>query len=385
MAYFYRDLTIGVLGGGQLGRMLIQAGIDLNVQLRVMDPAPDAPCKPLAHEFVQGSLTDYEAVMAFGEPCDLLTIEIENVQADALAALKAMGKRVYPDPDIIKLIQDKRAQKQFYAEHGFPTAAFHLVENQADVRRLQAFLPAVNKLARAGYDGRGVQVLKDASMLSQAFDAPGLLEKFVDFEKELAVIVARNAEGAIQTFPLVEMVFHPEHNLVEYLIAPAEVDARIERQADELARAVVEQLDFVGLLAIELFLTKEGTLLINEMAPRPHNSGHHSIRSCYTSQYEQHLRAILDLPLGKTDLLCPAAMVNLLGAAGHTGPVRYQGVEKLLAMEGVYPHFYGKSTTKPHRKMGHVTILDTDHARMLEKIAYIKQHLRVLSDTPFLS
>ena len=381
MFHFYRDIKLGILGGGQLGRMLIQAAVDFNIHIRVIDPVKEAPCRYLAHEFVQGSLTDYDSVYQFGQGCDILTIEIEHVNTQALEALQKAGKTVYPDPKIIRLIQNKRKQKQFYAAHGLPTAPFHLVENRAEVKQYEHFLPAVNKLGEAGYDGRGVQVLRDASAFDKAFDAPGLIEKFVDFEKELAVIVARNADGEIRSFPLVEMVSHPEHNLVEYLLSPANVSKEHTSRANEIAQQLVEKLDFVGLLAIELFLTAEGEILINEIAPRPHNSGHHSIRSCATSQYEQHLRAIFNLPLGATDSLCPAAMVNLLGESGHTGPVRYEGIEQILAIEGVYPHFYGKTTTKPHRKMGHITILEKDSNKMKEKIAKVRQGLRVLSES----
>ena len=380
--HFYGDLKLGILGGGQLGRMLIQAAIDFNIHIRVLDPDPQAPCNALAQEFVQGSLTDYDTVLNFGKDADLITIEIENVNVQALKALQQMGKTVFPDPDIIAMIQDKRLQKSFFQANGLPTAAFHLVENRAEVAAWANFLPAVNKLAQAGYDGRGVQVIKDESALHKAFDEPGLLEAFVDFEKELAVITARNQDGEVVTYPVIEMVFHPEQNLVEYLFSPADLKPDQDLRAREIAKELVERLDYVGLLAIELFLTRDGQVLINELAPRPHNSGHHTIRSCATSQYEQHLRAILNLPLGSAKQLYPAAMLNLLGAPGHTGPVCYQGVEDALRVAGVYPAFYGKSVTKPFRKMGHVTILDKDKARLQEKIRYVREHLLVVSDDP---
>ena len=379
MKAFYRDLRLGVVGGGQLGRMLIQAAIDLNVHISALDPAAEAPAAPYAHRFVQGSLTDYDTVYQFGAACDLLTIEIENVNTQALADLQAAGKTVYPDPATIRLIQDKRVQKQFFRDHGLPTADFVLVENRAEVMALQDRLPAVNKLGRAGYDGRGVQVLRSAADLDKAFDAPGLLEDLVPFEKEIAVIVARNAQGETTTYPLVEMVFHPTANLVEYLIAPADLPVVQAVQAREIAVATVEALGYVGLMAVEMFVAPGGNLLINEIAPRPHNSGHHSIRACATSQYEQHLRAILGLPLGDTRQHTPAAMVNLLGAEGHTGPTRYQGVENLLAIPGAYPHFYGKSTTKPFRKMGHVTILDPDRQALIRKVEQVKAAVQVVA------
>lgn len=380
MQYFYRDSKLGILGGGQLGRMLIQAAIDFNIYIRVMDSSADAPCKYLAHEFIQGDITDFEAVYRFGQGCDIITIEIENVNTEALEALQKEGKTVYPDPKIVRMIQNKRKQKQFYVDHGLPTSPFHLVENKEQVKALGSFLPAVNKLGEAGYDGRGVQVLKNKGDLEKAFDAPGVLEKFVDFEKEIAVIVARNAKGEIKSFPLVEMVFHPVHNLVEYLLCPAQLSDKYVKKANEIAHELVQKLDFVGLLAIEMFLTPSGEILINEIAPRPHNSGHHTIRSCATSQYEQHLRAIFNLPLGDTTSLHPAAMVNLLGASGYTGAVKYKGIAEVLNISGVYPHFYGKSTTKPQRKMGHVTILEKDPEKMKKKIQMVKEKLRVLSD-----
>lgn len=379
MKTFYRDLRVGVLGGGQLGRMLIQAAMELNVHISVLDPDPQAPCRPYAHEFYTGSLSDYDTVMQFGSRCDLLTIEIEHVNTEALAALKAAGKIVYPDPAHIAMIQDKRLQKTFLQSRSLPTAPFVLVENREEVARHPARFPVVQKLARAGYDGRGVQVLRSEAQLSQAFDAPGLLEEFVPFEKEIAVIVARNPQGEMAVFPPVEMVFHPEQNVVEYLFAPALLSAEQAAAASELARQVVKELEYTGVMAVEMFLTREGHFLINELAPRPHNSGHHSIRANASSQYEQHLRAILGLPLGDTRPLCAAAMVNLLGEAGYTGPVLYEGIEKALAMPGVFPHFYGKAETRPFRKMGHVIILGEHPDELRERVHALRACLRVVS------
>ena len=376
--YFYRDLKLGILGGGQLGRMLIQAAVDFNVHIRVLDPDPEAPCAGYAHAFTQGKLTDFDTVYKFGQHVDLLTIEIENVNTEALEALQEEGKIVYPDPKTIRMIQDKREQKQFFKDHGLPTSPFIRVQNKAQVLDHEDMLPMVQKLAKAGYDGRGVQVLKDQASLKQAFDAPGLIESFVPFEKEIAIIVARNQQGEVSTFPLVEMVFHPTHNLVEYLFSPAELTEQQIAHAEKLARKLVNELEYVGLMAIEMFALPNGQLLINELAPRPHNSGHHTIRACMTSQYEQHLRAILGLPLGDTDLLIPAAMVNILGEAGYTGPAKYIGMEEVLNMSGVYPHLYGKTQTKPHRKMGHITILDEDIERLKAKVGIVKDSLKVV-------
>ncbi|MPR32674.1 5-(carboxyamino)imidazole ribonucleotide synthase [Salmonirosea aquatica] len=370
---------IGILGGGQLGLMLLQAAIDWNLDIHVLDPDADAPCSRIAPHFQQGSLQDYDTVYAFGKDLDVITIEIEKVNVDALEALEKEGKRVYPQPLVIRQIQDKRIQKQFYRVNKLPTADFILTESRADVARYPDFLPAFHKLGKDGYDGRGVQRISSEADLNKAFDAPGLLEKAVDFEKEIAVIVARNPEGHMKTFPVVEMVFHPEHNLVEYLFAPAEIKDDVRFRAEEIASQTAEAFGIVGLLAVEMFVTKDGEILINEVAPRPHNSGHHTIRANATSQYEQHWRAILGLPLGSTHQYAPAAMVNLLGEAGYTGPAYYQGMETLLATSEVFPFLYGKAITKPYRKMGHVTIMDENTERLKEKVALVQRSVRVVS------
>jgi 5-(carboxyamino)imidazole ribonucleotide synthase len=374
---FYRGLRVGILGGGQLGKMLLQAAMDYHLEVHVLDPAADAPCRPYTPFFTQGSLTDPETVLAFGRQCDLLTIEIEHVSAEALALLKAEGKQVFPDPASIALIQDKRAQKQFYAAQGLPTAPFVLTEDRASLLAHRGRLPLVHKLARAGYDGRGVQVLRTDADLARAFDAPGLLEDWVPFRAEIAVLVSRNAQGQTAAYPPVEMVFHPEANLVEYLWAPARLPSGVAQEAEALALRVAEALGYVGLLAVEMFLTEDDSLLINEIAPRPHNSGHHTLRACDSSQYEQHLRAILGLPPGSTRQHSPAAMVNLLGEPGAEGPVVYEGIEAALALPGVYPFLYGKSSTRPFRKMGHVTLLDPDPEALLRRVEQVRSLLRV--------
>ncbi|WP_461132998.1 5-(carboxyamino)imidazole ribonucleotide synthase [Spirosoma lituiforme] len=375
--------TIGILGGGQLGLMLLQASIDWNLRVHVLDADAEAPCRHLCTQFTQGSLTDYDTVYQFGQAVDVLTIEIERVNVDALEALEREGKRVFPQPSVIRIIQDKRLQKQFYRDHNLPTADFILTDTRADVALLDIqqpdFLPAFHKLGRDGYDGRGVQRIASVADVGKAFDAPGVLEKAVDFEKELAVIVARNERGEMQTFPTVEMVFHPELNLVEYLFAPAEISDAIDQQAQDIARRTTEAFGIVGLLAVELFLDKQGNVLINEVAPRPHNSGHHTMRANVTSQFEQHWRAILNYPLGDTTAYQPAAMVNLLGEEGHTGPAVYDGLENLLAMPGVFPFFYGKAITKPFRKMGHVTVMDHSLADLRKKVGDVQRGIRVIS------
>lgn len=367
---------IGILGGGQLGRMLIQKGIDWNIDFHVLDPDADAPCRHIAM-FKQGKLTDFETVLEFAKNLDIITIEIENVSTKALRELDKLGKSVYPQAEVIELIQDKRTQKEFYRKHNIPTSEFVLTSGAEDVKMHADFLPAVNKLGREGYDGRGVQVIRSTADLDKAFNAPGLLEKFVDFEKEISVIVARNVSGEVVSYPPVEMVFHPEANLVEYLFSPAEVDSRIAQAADAIARSVIEKLKMVGLLAVEMFVTKTGEVLVNEIAPRPHNSGHQTIEANITSQYEQHLRAILNLPLGSTKMIKPSAMVNLLGEDGFSGLARYEGLDKVLAVEGVYVHLYGKKMTKPFRKMGHATIVDSDIESLRKKANFVKSTLKV--------
>jgi 5-(carboxyamino)imidazole ribonucleotide synthase len=375
---FDQSFKVGILGGGQLGRMLIQSGIDFNITFSVLDPDEHAPCKGLA-DFHVGKLTDYETVMKFGNACDIITIEIENVNTQALKDLSKMGKKVFPQPEIIELIQDKRTQKTFYQEREIPTAQFYLTENRLEVEQHEGFLPAVNKLGKEGYDGRGVQILKTRQDLGKAFDAPGLLEKLIDYQKEISVIVARNEQGEITTYPAVEMVFHPEQNLVEYLFSPAQLPGNILKAADDVAKKVIQHLNMVGLLAVEMFVTREDEILVNEIAPRPHNSGHQTIEANATSQYEQHLRAIIGLPLGDTSVLTPSAMVNLLGEPGFSGPARYQGFEEVMKVPGVHVHLYGKKVTKPFRKMGHVTIIDQDIESLKEKANFVKQTLKVIA------
>lgn len=370
---------LGILGGGQLGRMLIQAAIDFDLTIKTLDPDSDAPCKYISHEFVNGSLNDYDTVMAFAQDCDIITIEIENVNIEALEALEKQGKTVFPQPSVLRIIKDKRVQKQFYQLQNLPTADFVLTDNQAHTSTFGDFLPAVHKLGQGGYDGKGVQVIRTTEDFSKAFDQPGVLEKMIEFEKELAVIVARNLEGETKTFPVVEMVFHPEANLVEYLFSPANISEEIEKKAEAIAIQTAEAMGIIGLLAVEMFLTKDGQILINEVAPRPHNSGHQSIRANDVSQFEQHLRAILNLPLGSTKAHSKAAMVNLLGEDGYTGEAIYKGMDEVLAVEGVHPFLYGKRFTKPFRKMGHITIIDQDFEKLKEKVIFVKEKLKVIA------
>lgn len=371
------SLKIGVLGGGQLGRMMVQSAINYNLDISILDPDPNAPCAHLVENFQVGKLTDTDLVYQWGKQFDLITIEIENVSVEALKKLQNEGVTVYPQPEIVELIQDKRKQKTFYKANRIPTSEFVLTENKEDVKSHSNMIPAVNKLGKEGYDGRGVQIIRSEKDLDKSFEKPSLLEKLVDFEKELSVVVARNEKGEMTCFPVVELSYHPEHNLVEFLFAPAQISSEIENAAYDLAKDVIQKLDMIGLLAVEMFLTKDGELLVNEVAPRTHNSGHHTIEANLTSQFEQHLRAILNMPLGSTDLITPAAMVNLLGEGEFTGDAVYEGMEECMSMKGVFIHLYGKKLTKPFRKMGHVTITDDNINSLKLKARKVKNTLKV--------
>jgi len=374
---YSKDFKLGILGGGQLGRMLQQEAPNLDIRIAALDPDPEAPCAKMVPNFVHGSFQDFKTVVDFGSDCDLVTVEIEAVNIAALYELEKRGVSVFPQPRVIEIIQDKGLQKQFFHDHGIPTAPFELIASKAELESKTHLLPIAQKLRKGGYDGRGVSIIRSSEDLAKAFDAPSVLEQFVPFEKELSVIVARNGSGETKTFPVVELEFNPEANLVELLFAPAEISPDLEQRAAEIATKTIEAFDMVGILAVEMFLTRDGEILVNEVAPRPHNSGHQTIEANVTSQYAQHLRAILNFPLGDTALIRPAAMVNLLGEPGHTGTVHYEGLEEALALSGVYVHLYGKTYTKPFRKMGHVTITGNNSAEVREKAATIKNLITV--------
>jgi 5-(carboxyamino)imidazole ribonucleotide synthase len=359
--------------------MFIQEAVNYDVRVAILDPSPDAPCASICHEFMCGSFQDFDTVLAFGKNKDVITVEIEHVNVDALAELEQQGVRVFPRPSFLRMVQDKGLQKEFYAAHNIPTAPYKLIENVQQIQSGDETFPFVLKSRTGGYDGKGVQIIRTPQDLSNTFTGPCVAEEMIDFSKELSVIIARNKQGEMRTFPLVEMEFNPEANLVEFLFCPAQVSSSIEAQAQSIAQSIAESSDFVGLLAIELFLTKDGNLLVNEMAPRPHNSGHHTIEACTTSQYEQHMRAIASLPLGDTRLIEPAVMVNLLGEAGHDGPVQYEGLEEAMALPGVHIHLYGKSRTKPFRKMGHVTVTAPDLARAQQRAREVLGLVKVVS------
>lgn len=374
---FYGDLQLGVLGGGQLGRMLIQEAINYNVNVHILDPDKNAPCRKLCNRFECGSLSDFETVYNFGKDLDMITIEIEKVNVDALEKLEEEGVLVYPQSRIIRLIQDKGLQKQFFKQNDIPTSAFQLISTKENLKNTNLTIPYIQKLRKDGYDGKGVKKINTVDDLEIAFDEPSLIEEWVDFEKEIAVIVARNDDGDVATFPMVEMEFNPEANLVEFLIAPSTYGFDIQQRAEELAKKIANDLQIVGLLAVEMFLTKDGEILVNELAPRTHNSGHQTIEGNYVSQFAQHLRAIFNLPLGDTRCRTNAVMINLLGEEGYEGLAKYEGVEEILAMEGVYVHLYGKKFTKPFRKMGHVCIINDDRELAISNARKVQEILKV--------
>lgn len=378
--YFQPDKTkIGILGGGQLGRMLIQSAINYNLYVCCLDPDANAPCKTFANEFVKGSLTDYKTVYNFGKDKDIITIEIENVNVEALYDLQKEGKKVFPQPEVIEIIKDKGLQKMFYQRNDIPSPDFFLIENKEQITKYANFFPFFQKLRTGGYDGKGVVKLGHPHKIDHAFDAPSVLERLVDFDKEISVIVARSENGEIKCFPSVECQFNSEANLVEFLFSPANIKKSIDKQAIDIAVKVAEKLNIVGLLAVELFVTKDGKVLVNEVAPRPHNSGHQTIEGNMTSQFEQHLRAILNLPLGDTASIKPAVMINLLGEKNHEGVAKYEGLVDAMKYKGVYVHLYGKTTTKPFRKMGHATIVDDDLTVAKNKAIAIKDLIKIVS------
>lgn len=377
--WYGKGKKLGVLGGGQLGRMLIQSAMNYDLRVYAMDSSIDAPCGRLAYEFTEGDIKSYDDVMKFGADKDVITVEIEHVNVDALEELEKNGVKVFPQPAILRMIQDKGLQKEFYQKNNIPTSPFQLIANKEELLEKATNLPIVQKMRKGGYDGKGVMMLKTVEDVQNGFDEPSLLEEKIDFAKELSVIVARNENGDIASFPVVECEFSETLNLVEFLFSPAEISPEIEQKSIELAEKVITDLGLVGLLAVELFLTKDGELLVNEVAPRTHNSGHHTIECNLTSQFEQHFRSILNLPLGHTDTTIPGVMINLIGEDDFTGPAYYEGLEEAMQMKGVHVHLYGKETTKPGRKMGHITITDKELAAAKIKARKVQELFKVKS------
>ncbi|WBX73251.1 5-(carboxyamino)imidazole ribonucleotide synthase [Tenacibaculum pacificus] len=381
--YFSSDFKLGVLGGGQLGRMLLTETQKFDIYTVILGDNNEAPCAQICNEFHQGDLFDFDTVYNFGKKVDVLTIEIENVNIDALDKLEAEGLTIFPKPANLRIIQNKARQKTFYKKNQIPTADFSRFAFVDELKKVYENklieFPFVWKAAQFGYDGTGVKVVRNSDDLQSLPEGECIAEKLVPFKNELAVIVARNSDGDIKTYPVVEMEFHPEANQVEYVICPARIDESVAKKAQEIALKVAKTLDFVGLLAVEMFQTSTDEILVNEVAPRTHNSGHYSIEASYTNQFEQHLRSILNLPLGNTDSKVAGIMVNLVGEEGYTGDVVYENMNTILKIDGVTPHIYGKKTTKPFRKMGHVTIVNEDIDIARQVAQQVKETIRVIS------
>ncbi len=382
--YFSSNFKLGILGGGQLGKMMLYSTRKFDIYTKVIDASAEAPASLACDEFVQGDILDYDTVLKFGRTVDVLTFEIENVNVDALEKLEEEGRTVYPASKTLRTIQNKAIQKLFYSDNNIPTASFsrfaHTSQIEDAIDNGGISLPFVWKSARFGYDGQGVKVIREISDLKNLPNVECIAEELIPFKNELAVIVARNVDGDIKTYPTVEMEFHPEANQVEYVLCPARLPKQITDKAEAIALKVSQAFEHVGLLAVEMFLTEDDEILVNEVAPRPHNSGHYSIEGSYTSQFEQHIRCILNLPLGNTESKVAGVMVNLVGAEGYTGNVVYKNIAEIMDMNGVTPHIYGKKQTRPFRKMGHVTIVDEDinKARMIAQ--KVKETIEVISE-----
>ena len=381
--YFSSDFKLGVLGGGQLGRMLLAETQKLDIHTSILDSNKNAPCAEICNTFVVGDLLDFDAVYNFGKTVNLLTIEIENVNLDALDKLENEGLSIFPKPKDLRIIQSKARQKNFYIDHQIPTAPFshyaYLEELKHAIENDIIDFPFVWKAARFGYDGNGVKIVRNTKDLYNLANVECITEQLIPFKNELAVIVARNIDGETTTYPVVEMEFHPEANQVEYVICPARINSQVAEKAKAIALKVVSDLDFVGLLAVEMFQTEDDKILVNEVAPRPHNSGHYSIEASYTNQFEQHLRSILNLPLGNTESKVAGIMVNLVGAEGYSGNVVYENLNEILKIDGVTPHIYGKKETRPFRKMGHVTIVNKDIEKARATAQKVKETIKVIS------
>jgi 5-(carboxyamino)imidazole ribonucleotide synthase len=384
MNYFSSDFKLGILGGGQLGKMLLTETRKFDIQTLVLEPSEEAPARYSCNGFYKGSLMDFDTVYQFGKMVDLLTIEIENVNLDALDKLEEEGLPIYPSPKTLRLIQNKGKQKDYYVSNDIPTSPHQRFVDLNDLRTALANdeleFPFVWKCAQFGYDGNGVKICRSALDLVKLPDVECIAEEMVPFKNELAVIVARSVSGEVKTYPVVEMEFHPEANQVEYVICPARIDEKVAQKASEVALKVSEAFNHVGLLAVEMFQTADDEILVNEVAPRPHNSGHYSIEASYTSQFENHLRAILNLPLGNTDSKVAGIMVNLVGEEGYSGQVVYENIEKIMAIDGVTPHIYGKRETRPFRKMGHVTIVNENMTEARKIAEEVKNSIRVISE-----
>lgn len=378
--YFSSNFRLGVLGGGQLGKMLLTETQKFDIYTCILDSAADAPCAQICNEFHQGSLMDFDTVYNFGKKVDLLTIEIEHVNIDALLKLEAEGLDIYPQPHVLQIIQHKGKQKDFFVENHIPTSPHKRFSTLSELKKESLTFPFVWKSAQFGYDGTGVKIVKTENDLNTLTDTDCIVEDLIPFKNELAVIVARNKSGEIKTYPVVEMEFHPEANQVEYVICPARISNEVSEKAREIALKVATSFEHIGLLAVEMFQTEDDEIIVNEVAPRTHNSGHYSIEASFTSQFEQHVRSILNLPLGNTDSKVAGIMVNLVGEEGFSGNVVYENINEILKMDGVTPHIYGKKETRPFRKMGHVTIVNNDLTEARKIAEKVKNTIRVISE-----
>ena len=370
---------IGILGGGQLGRMLLQAGANYPVTTFVMENDRECPAAHLCHRFTKGDITNYDDVYNFGKALDAITIEIESVNISALKKLEEEGVSIYPRPAALEIIKNKILQKQFYKENKIPTAEFVITHQRNELQDHINFLPAAHKLATGGYDGRGVALLKNEDDLQKGFDEAAVLEKLVLIKKELSVIIGMNENGDTAIYPPVEMIFNDDLNLLEYQLSPAQLDEKTVLQAQAVALSVVRSFKSPGIFAVELFIDIEGNVLVNETAPRVHNSGHHTIEANFSSQFDMLWRIMLDYPLGNTKPIMNSAIVNLIGEDNYKGPAVYDGLEEILKIENVFVHLYGKKETRPGRKMGHVTILSNERQHLVHIANKIKQTIKIIS------
>jgi 5-(carboxyamino)imidazole ribonucleotide synthase len=370
---------IGILGGGQLGRMLLQAGVNYPVETFLMENDAGCPAAHLCHHFTKGDIKNFDDVYNFGKGLNAITIEIESANEDALEKLESEGVKIYPKPSALRIIKNKILQKKFYKDNQLPTAEYVITQNLAELKNNENFLPAVHKKAMGGYDGRGVQILKKKEDVSKGFDEPAILEKMVEIHKEIALIVAINEKGEAAFYPPVDMVFNKDLNLLDYQISPADIPEKAIWKIEAIAITLVKNLKSPGIFAVEFFIDRNGDVLVNETAPRVHNSGHHTIEANYSSQFDMLWRIMLNYPLGNTDHILPAAIVNLLGADGFEGDAKYEGINEILAMDNVFVHIYGKKKTKAGRKMGHITILSKEKQDLTHKARNIKNALKVIS------
>ena len=368
-------LRVGILGGGQLGRMLLQEAANYTVKTFIMENDEECPAAHLCHHFTKGNIKEFEAVYNFGKGLDAITIEIENVNVEALEKLEAEGVKIYPKPSVLKTIKNKILQKEYYNKNEIPSSEYVITNSLAELNQHQDFLPAVHKIGEGGYDGKGVQLLKTKEDIVKGFDTPSVLEKMFPIQKEIAQMIAINEKGETALYPAVEMLFDPQLNLLDYQLCPAELEEKTKWKAEAIALSVVRNFKSPGIFAVEMFVDKEGNVSVNETAPRVHNSGHHTIEAHYSSQFDMLWRVMLGYPLGNTDPILPSIMVNIIGAEGYSGDVRYEGLEEVLKIENAFVHLYGKKQTKPGRKMGHVTVLSKEKQELIHQSNKIKRTL----------